>query len=203
MLKVSAAVLIVILGLSAARGQDAALNDLSVANALGGPEILEIVKSAGRVTAQRIDSELADTKELAEEHPKIIDLGKPFDVPAAEAEALKAVFTESATYLSPSKTCTFRANVRYGFAAGPDRKAEMVLCFGCGELEVWHKGRMVAFGPFDGGYGKLLAITKQLFPKDEFLAAFTEEVFKERAARMQSAGPGQSSSVEPQEAAGR
>jgi hypothetical protein len=183
-------VVLMFTGISYAMAEDSALNDLSVGNALGGPEILEIVKSAGTVTAQRIDSELADTKELAEEHPKIIDLGKPFDVPAAEAEALKAVFTESATYLSPSKTCTFRANVRYGFVAGPDRKAEMVLCFGCGELEVWHKGRMVAFGPFDGGYGKLLAITKQLFPKDEFLAAFTEEVFKERAGRMQSAAPG-------------
>lgn len=165
------------------------LNDLSAGTALGGPEILAIVKEAKTVTAQRIDSELAETREAAVEHPRILILGEPFEVPAGEAAALKGVFGQGSTYLSPSKTCEFRANVRYGFVAPDDRKIEMVLCFGCGELEVWRDGKMVSFGPFDGGYGEILAITKRIFPKDEFLAQFDATVFQERAARMRAGLP--------------
>lgn len=168
---------------------DPELNDLSAGTALGGPEILAIIREAQTVTAQRIDSKLAETRETAVAHPEILILGEPFAVPAAEVEALKTVFGQGATYLSPSKTCEFRANVRYGFIAPEDRKIELVLCFGCGELEVWREGKLVSFGPFDGGYGEILAITKRLFPKDEFLAQFDATVFQERAARMRAGVP--------------
>jgi len=172
------------------RAEEPNLNDLSAANALGGPEILDIIKHAQTVTVQRVDSKLAEDRAHAQEHPKLIILGKPFDAPAAEAEALQAAFCAGSTYLSPSKVCQFRANVRYGFVVTPERKVEIVLCFGCGEMEVWRGGQMVSFGPFDGGYGRILDITKKLFPNDEFLARFNEETFKERTAKMRAAPPG-------------
>ncbi len=163
--------------------QEVDLNDLSASTALGGPDVLATIKTAETVTAQRIDST------PPEKGPRVItELGSPFTVPAEQAAALKSAFSQGATYLSPSKTCQFRANVRYGFVT-PKDKIEIVLCFGCGELEVWRGKDLVSFGPFDGGYGRILAITKQLFPQDEFLAAFTDEAFKERAARMQVEKP--------------
>lgn len=166
-----------------------ALNDLSVANAIGGQKIFDIVKNAKTVTAQRVDSKLADTAELAEKHPEIIVLGEPFTLNATDAADIRKALTTSATYLSPSKSCVFRANVRYGFVQSADEKVEFVLCFGCGELEVWHKGEMVSFGPFDGGYAGLLDITKRIFPKDEFLAKFDARIFEQRASRMRNATP--------------
>jgi len=181
--------LLFLLPLSVLLAAEPDLNDLSTANALGGPEVLDVVKNAQTVTAQRIDSELAESPEQAVDHPKIIILGEPFPVSKEETAALKHVFTQGSTYLSPSKTCEFRANVRYAFLAPPDRKVEMVLCFGCGELEVWQKGKFVSFGPFDGGYAEILAITKRIFPEDEFLAEFDATVFQERASRMRSGQP--------------
>lgn len=165
--------------------QEVEMNDFSVANALGGPQILEAIRSATSVTAQRIDSKIAENRESADSNIVITTLGEPFPVPAEEADALKKVFTKSSTYLSPSKSCQFRANVRYAFITSPDKKVEFVLCFGCGELEARENDKIVSFGPFDGGYGEILAITKRLFPDDEFLAKFDAEAFKDRPARMQ------------------
>ena len=182
--------LLFLLPLSLVWAAEPDLNDLSAGNALGGPEVLDIVKNAQTVTAQRIDSELAESPEKAVDHPKILILGQPFAVSKEEAAELKHVFSQSSTFLSPSKTCAFRANVRYGFEAPPDRKVEMILCFGCCELEVWQKDKFVSFGPFDGGYAEILAITKRLFPQDDFLARFDPGVFQERAARMREFLPG-------------
>jgi len=165
------------------------LNDLSVSTALGGPEILEVVKNAKTITAQRVDSKVAESEAEAVKHPELIILDEPVAVTGKESDDLRAALTSGSTYLSTSKRCVFRANVRYAFIASPEEKVEFVLCFGCGEMEVWHKGKMVSFGPFDGGYARLLDVTKRIFPKDEFIAAFDTKIFEERAARMREATP--------------
>lgn len=163
--------------------EDPDLNELSASTALGGKDVFATIRDAETVTAQRIDST------AQEQGPQIVtELGAPFTVPSSEAAALKKAFTQGKTFLSPSKNCKFRANVRYSFATSKD-KVSLVLCFGCGELEVWRGSELVSFGPFDGGYANILAITKQLFPKDEFIAAFTEKGFQERAQRMQVEKP--------------
>lgn len=181
--------LFLLLSASAVLAQSPTLHDLSVSTALGGPEILDIVKTAKTITAQRVDSKVAETQEQAIKHPELIILGEPLTISGKEAEDVRKCFTSNATYLSPSKTCVFRANVRYSFVRSPEDKVDFVLCFGCGELEVWHKGEMVSFGPFDGGYADLLNVTKQIFPKDEFIAAFDAGNFEQRAARMREATP--------------
>jgi hypothetical protein len=181
--------LLISVSLLAAQQNNPKLNDLSVSNAIGGPEILNIVKNAKTITAQRVDSKIAETEEQAVKHPELIIVDQPVNVTGPEAEDVRKAFTTSATYLSPSKTCIFRANVRYAFILSPEQKVEFVLCFGCGELEVWHKGQMVSFGPFDGGYANLLDVTKRIFPRDEFIAAFDPKTFEQRAARMREMTP--------------
>lgn len=168
--------------------QENNLNDLSAGIALGGPQILTTIRNAQTVTAQRIDSIPAEERQADTSRPQIVTLGEPFAVAPEEATALKAIFCQGATYLSPSKSCEFRANVRYGFVSGKD-KAEIILCFGCGEMEVWHEGKLASFGPFDGGYGGLLTLTKKLFPGDRFFDQFSEEIFQERANRLKTASP--------------
>lgn len=167
--------------------QSPEMNELSASTALGGKAVYDAIRHASKVTVQRVD-----TVYPPEDNPtgptKVIDLGEPFSVPTAQADALKDAFCSGKTYLSPSKACRFRANVRYGFEGAGD-KVTLVLCFGCGEMEVWQKGQMVSFGPFDGGYGHILKLTQALFPKDEFLAQFDEKIFQERVKRMEVIKP--------------
>ncbi len=167
---------------SLAFAEDIDLNQLSASNALGGVPIFQIIKNATNVTAQRVDSKKPATPD---KQPELIILGEPFPVTADQAEELKKIFTTGTTYVAPSKACLFRANVRYGFATG-DQKVELVLCFGCGEVEVWQDGKMVSFSPFDAAYEQLINVTKAIFPKDEFLSKFNIEVFRERVERMRN-----------------
>ncbi len=168
--------------------QEADLNQLSASTALGGADVLATIQNAQTVTAQRVDSVAPKTDTGETSMPTLKILGEPFPVPAEEGAALKQAFADGKTYLSPSKSCQFRANVRYTFATSTD-KIEFVLCFGCGELEVWRADKLVSFGPFDGGYANILEITQRLFPKDEFIAKFTPASFKERSALMQVPHP--------------
>lgn len=168
--------------------QETNMNDLSAGTALGGAQILATIRNAETVTAQRVDSIPAEERKADTSHPQIVTLGEPFPVGSEDAAALKAIFCQGATYLSPSKSCEFRANVRYGFLSGQD-KVEIILCFGCGEMEVWHEGKLASFGPFDGGYGGLLTLTKRQFPDDRFFDKFSEEVFRQRASRMKTDSP--------------
>ena len=178
------------LAFSVAHADDQALNDLSVGNALGGPPILASIRQASVVTAQRVDSKLAETAASAPEKIDLIELGEPIPVPAAEADALKSALTRSATHLSPTKSCEFRANVRYGFPAETkDQNVDVILCFGCGEFEIRQGDKMVSFGPFDGGYADLLAITQRIFPDDKFLKEFSPESFQERTSRLLAPQP--------------
>ncbi|MBN8709862.1 MAG: hypothetical protein J0I10_10800 [Verrucomicrobia bacterium] len=167
--------------------QSPEMNDLSASNALGGKQVLDAIRNATTVTVQRVDT-IFPPEDDPNGKSKVVDLGEPFAVPAEQAQALKEAFCSGKTYLSPSKACRFRANVRYGFEGAGD-KVTLVLCFGCGEMEVWQKGEMVSFGPFDGGYGHILKLTQSLFPKDEFLAKFDEKIFQERAKRMEVMKP--------------
>jgi len=161
---------------------DDALDTLSSSIALGGQEVLAAVRSAPAVQVQRVDS--PDPSTYAEgERPPILELGKPFPVPAEAAAELRKILTEGRTYLAPPKRCRFRANVRYLFE-GTGSPVSLVLCFGCGELEVWRDGQMLAFSPFDAAYGRLLAVSQRLFPDDAFLAEFSPKVFEERAKAM-------------------
>jgi len=165
---------------------DAELNALSVSNALGGQEAYAILQNADRATVQRVDSVLeASPSTSAPQRGDLVTLGEPFRVPAPQFEELKKILTSSSTYVASPKTCQFRANARYVFYRGKDSLA-FILCFGCGEMEVWRGDAFSSFGPFDAAYGDLLTVTQALFPKDEFLAAFSAKQFEERVKDMRS-----------------
>lgn len=154
---------------------------------LAAPDVLAIVKGATAITAQRVDTVFNDDPKIplaerADQELKV--LGDPVPVPEPFAAELKRLFTQGATYLADSKRCRFRANVRYVFTGANADKADIVLCFGCGELEVWKGGEMVAFSPFDARYAELLKVAQEIFPKDAFLAEFDPAVFERRVKEM-------------------
>ncbi|GAB4170597.1 MAG: hypothetical protein Fur0032_09540 [Terrimicrobiaceae bacterium] len=168
-----------------AEGTYSELNDLSVANALGGAEILQIIRSPAKILAQRVDTPGAEkNSEPSDEFPGIIELGAPVDVPSETAAKLRNILGNSATYLAVPKRCRFRANVRLIFEAASKPPVELIFCFGCGEVEIWQDGQLTAFSPFDPAYGEILAAAQEIFPNDEFLKSFSPEVFAERAKAM-------------------
>lgn len=179
----------IVLGLavaSSALALDDELNALSVSNALGSKDAYALLQNADRATVQRVDSVLESAPSAsAPQRGDLVTLGDPFPVPIPQLEELKKILLNSSTYVAPPKICQFRANVRYVFYQG-DKSLAFILCFGCGEMEVWLGDDFSAFGPFDAAYGQLLTVTQALFPKDEFLAAFTAGKFEERVVEMRS-----------------
>lgn len=169
----------------AADAIDPEINDLSVSNALGGSHVLETIRGAPALRAQRVDTPGAEEDTApSDEFPGLIELAAPVDVDPAIATKIRTILESASTYLAKPKRCRFRANVRLLFDAPGHPPVGIVLCFGCGELEVWQNGRLLAFSPFDPAYGGLLAASQEIFPDDEFLKSFSPEVFEERAKAM-------------------
>lgn len=153
---------------------DAELNDLSVANALGGRSVLQRIRSAPTVTAQRVDT--PQDAATVEEALHVIALGEPFPLSQEDATTLRNILTRSSSYLASSKRCVFRANVRFAFS-GEGAPLALVICFGCGELQVWDNDKLTSFSPVDPAYAELLSLTRKLFPDDRFFDRFNAETF--------------------------
>jgi hypothetical protein len=174
-------VLVVVVFPCTLAAMDPALNDLSVSNALGGREVLESIRNASGVRAQRVDSVASEVGSPAPDPSELVLLGEPLPVPEKEAALLKKILTTNATFLAGPKRCKFRANVRY-FFEGASPPVSLVLCFGCAELQVWSGGRMLSFTPFDSAYRSLLAQARRLFPGDPLLLTFHPTRFRDNAS---------------------
>lgn len=157
------------------------LNDLSVSMALGGRDVLEAMRSATTIRAQRVDS--LPPGEGPGDPSQLLELAPPFALSAPEIATLQGILNKKETYLAAAKRCRFRANVRY-FLGEHDPPLSLVLCFGCGELQVWRGRELVSFSPFDSAYAELLAQAQRLFPNDAFLASFDPSIFEERVRSM-------------------
>jgi hypothetical protein len=162
-------------------GMDPALNDLSVSNALGGRGVLEAIRGAAAVRAQRVDSVSSEVGSPPPDPSRLVPLGDPFPVPEKEAALLKKILTTNATFLAEPKRCKFRANVRYFFDGAP-LPVSLVLCFGCAELQVWSDGQLLSFTPFDSAYPTLVEQARRLFPGDPLLASFHPTRFQDNNA---------------------
>ncbi|MCX7869304.1 MAG: hypothetical protein N2322_05065, partial [Terrimicrobiaceae bacterium] len=106
------------------------INDLSVSNALGGADVLETLRSAKQVTAQRVDEPEQEPRP-GDPRPELVELGPPRPVPSQAAVRLREILGSASTYLAPPKRCQFRANVRCRWD-----DAAIVLCFGCARFLV-------------------------------------------------------------------
>lgn len=157
------------------------LNDLSVRNALGGADVLETLRHAKAVTAQRVDEPSPEPRP-GDPRPDLIELSPPRPLSPEAADRLTQILGSASTYLAPPKQCQFRANVRCRWD-----DVAIVFCFGCGELEVWKAGRMRSFASFDSAYGPLLEIFQAAFPEDSFLKEFSPEIFEKRVQAMREA----------------
>jgi hypothetical protein len=173
------------LGLAVAE-MDAELNDLSVSNALGGPKVLDAIRTSPTITARRVDQKTARDRSAAEPPApptppaQLIALGEPFALPDELAQKLRKTLTSGKTYLGVPKRCPFRANVLLKFSTAGSAPVDLVLCFGCGELQVWQNEEFLAFSPFDNGYRELADFAKQAFPGDSYLTTISDEAFRER-----------------------
>ncbi len=167
--------------------QSPEMNELSASTALGGKAVYDAIRHATKVTVQRVD-----TVYPPEDNPtgptKVIDLGEPFSVPTAQADALKDAFLQ-------------RQDVPLALQGLPVPRECAVWIRGS-----WRQGHAGAVLRLrrDGGLAKrpdgffwpvrwrirhILKLTQALFPKDEFLAQFDEKIFQERVKRMEVIKP--------------
>ena len=173
-------------GAGSAVGTDRELEDLSVSNALGGPAVLSAIRTSPRIIARRVDQKPAPDRSASQPPApptppdQLIPLGEPFELSDDLADSLRATLTTGKTYLGVPKRCLFRANVLLTFSPPGERPVELVFCFGCGELQVWQEGKMIAFSPFDGGYSPLSEFAKAAFPNDPYLLTLSDAAFRER-----------------------
>jgi len=173
--------------------QEEDFNALTVSSALGGRDIYEALRDAKKVTAQRVDTVRDEMRpDEAKEGPELYVLGEATTLDAEKTEQLKKIFMAGGTYLSSSKACRFRANIRFVFTPPAGDPVDLVLCFGCAEIEIWRKSALVSFTPFDPAYAELLTLVRGVFPNDEFMKQFKPDAFVDRVKAYQDAKPSSS-----------
>lgn len=159
---------------SATRGQS------SATHALGGAEACRVVEQAAPATVRRVHVTLAPLQVKP-------DGGRTFAVtekagavsvvPARAAAALKAILLSDSTYDAAAKLCDFTPTLRYSFEAD-GVTLDVDLCFGCGDMQTRFNGKFSAISPFDPAYGRLVDISKELFPDDQEIQKLDPKKFK-------------------------
>lgn len=129
----------------------------------GSQEAAGVVRNATTVQAYRLKapSYHQDTLDKYEE------TAGPIAVPADIANQLKQLLLDPDSYeLDKAKSCEPVYGVRIEFVH-QGRKVDVLLCYDCMILSVYDGGRYAGGEDFDRINGKLVAIAKKLFPKDE------------------------------------
>lgn len=136
-------------------------DDKSAADVLGGNEVVDTILKADKVEVYRLKDQFFKEK-LAEYEasagPTELDpkLAKPL------AETLVAYDSYEREI---AKACEPIFGVRATFIRGAV-KTDVLFCFQCQILTVYHQGKRVGGGEFDPVKGKLEKLVKQIFPKD-------------------------------------
>lgn len=133
----------------------------------GSDEAMAIVRSADNVTAYRLPSPSGEHESLADYEM----VAGPVEVPSKTIQQLREALLNDAGYeWSAVKTCLPDFGVRLKFARGDD-SVDVLLCFKCKMLAVYHNGTEVGGEDFDSIYQQLVAVTKSLFPRDPEIMA--------------------------------
>jgi hypothetical protein len=142
--------------------------DPRVANLFGGEPTFEAIKTAKSIEAVRIDGKKYDEK-LPD---KTAILGYPItgesvELTPEQIKTLGTILADPGTYhFDRAKGCEFLPGVALRTTAGK-QEVVILLCFGCDELAIYVSGKRVGHEDFDNARGKLAALAKQIFPKDE------------------------------------
>ncbi|HEY5311759.1 MAG TPA: hypothetical protein VIK18_04545 [Pirellulales bacterium] len=143
------------------------LNTQQVHAVFGNGAAFDCVQTPDRVEAWRIEfpreGPLADPTKL----DTYVRLSDPVNVAPDVARNIAEVLNRSSTYSWDShKTCQFLPGVQLRFAK-QGQIVDVLLCFKCNELWVWHNHQRVGGQEFDSGRSDLAKLVKQIFPDDE------------------------------------
>ena len=134
----------------------------TAADVLGGQEVIETILKADKVEAYRLKDQFFKEK-LSEYEAS----AGPIKLDAKQAQSLSQTVAAYDSYERETpKGCEPVFGVRTTFSRG-DQQVDVVYCFECQILAVYHQGKRVGGGQFDPAQRKLEALAKQMFPKDE------------------------------------
>jgi hypothetical protein len=157
---------------SAEEGGYSAPSEEKLAKSLGGPEVLAAMRAPGRIEAVRI----RDKEEKGARVPgQFVETGPRFDLPPEQAAAVRALLGDRHTYLDGSSACIFAPGIKFILHPQGQLPIEWLVCLHCGDLAVERDGREVGFASYLNGHEKVIALARQIFPKDEEIRRFIEE----------------------------
>ena len=134
-----------------------------------GPQIVDILQSAERVEALRVDD---GTGDLPPGVPRAADyaiIKTGPDLTPAQTERLRALIFDGGNWdFEMAKACEFMPGVDFRVhSAG--RRLDILLCFSCDEWAFWHGERM-RYEDNDPARSALLRLAREAFPDDPALA---------------------------------
>lgn len=167
-MRVTASVAMMICGLSASCGL---AEDLGPLGKLFPAEVAAIVKSPATVTAYR----LADSSTYREKVADYKTVGDPVDVDAETMKQLAETLLDPRGYLwDLAKGCDPLYGVRLEFKR-KDETVDVVFCFQCDILTVYHNGVAGESEDFDPLRPALVPLMKKIFPKDGEIQSLTPQ----------------------------
>jgi len=135
----------------------------SLDSVFGSSQSIDTVKHATSVKAFRLRSPNRHHQLLSDYQTT----AGPIGVSAAVASDLRGALLDTSSYLwNIGKLCEPDYGVRIQFQHNTD-KVDVLLCFQCDVLGVYHNGKAVARKDFDPARPQLVLIVKELFPDDE------------------------------------
>jgi hypothetical protein len=137
----------------------------------GSRRSLEIVQRPERVEASRLKADFEEPLETKKDLANYPTIGMAIDVPTDIASRVGAKLSARESYLwNAAKACIPQYGVRMSFFRGNER-VDVLFCFECDILVVFHNGRLTGGGSFDYAHNALLDDVKRLFPDDAAIQA--------------------------------
>jgi hypothetical protein len=133
----------------------------------GNARVVAAMKNASTAKAFRLTSPKTGYEESLADYTSIAG---PIDVPLDTATKLKSVLLDPDYVYKGAKSCVPDYGVRLEFIADNDR-VDVLLCFECAILLVFHNGKLAGGADFDHADPQLAALVKPLFPDDPAIQA--------------------------------
>jgi hypothetical protein len=134
----------------------------------GSQNALETLRRPQSAQAYHLKSQFAD--EDGNDGPKVNayqTIGEPVDIPSGTRVRIAKTLLSTKSYLwDRGKGCVPDYGVRISFDRGDDR-VDIVFCFECDVLAVYHDNRLCGGADFDPAHDSLVAEMKSLFPNDK------------------------------------
>jgi hypothetical protein len=155
-------VALLVLSAGAALAADKAPKERSAADVLGGNDVVATIRSAEKVVVFRLkDATYEETPD------KYAVTSGPHKFDAALARKLADTVT---AYRNCERDAAPACDPLYGMRTTTfihdKSKVDVVYCFSCDLLTVYHNGKRVGSGYFEPSRADLVRLAKQLLPKD-------------------------------------